>query len=40
MDLDPKLPKYYVSNTTACKTLREIEKSGWALKIKGKGAFV
>lgn len=39
MDLDPKLPKYYVSNTITRKTLQEIEKSGWALKIKGKGTF-
>ena len=28
-----------VSNTTARKALQEIEKSGWALKIKGKGTI-
>jgi len=32
--------KYQVSNTTARKTLQEIEKEGWVFKIKGKGTFV
>jgi GntR family transcriptional regulator len=31
---------YRVSNTTARKALLEIEKSGWAVRIKGKGTFV
>jgi GntR family transcriptional regulator len=31
---------YRVSNTTARKALLEIERSGWALRIKGKGTFV
>jgi len=31
---------YQVSNTTARKTLQEIENAGWAIKIKGKGTFV
>lgn len=32
--------KYEVSNTTARKILNEIERLGWAVKIKGKGTFV
>lgn len=32
--------KYHVSNTTARKVLQEIEKAGYAIKIKGKGTFV
>ncbi len=32
--------RYRVSNTTARKALLEIEKSGWGLKIKGKGTIV
>jgi GntR family transcriptional regulator len=32
--------KYRVSNTTARKVLQEIERAGWALRIKGKGTFV
>lgn len=32
--------KYNVSNTTARKTLNEIESLGWAVKVKGKGTFV
>ena len=31
---------YSVSNTTARKILNEIQSSGWAAKIKGKGTFV
>jgi GntR family transcriptional regulator len=31
--------RHRVSNTTARKALLEIEKSGWALKIKGKGTI-
>ncbi len=34
------IKKYGVSNTTARKILHEIENSGWAIKIKGKGTFV
>jgi GntR family transcriptional regulator len=34
------IKKYGVSNTTARKILHEIEASGWAVKIKGKGTFV
>ena len=32
--------RYRVSNTTARKALLEIEKTGWGLKIKGKGTIV
>ena len=32
--------KYKVSNTTARKTLQEIEHGGWATRVKGKGTFV
>lgn len=32
--------KYKVSNTTARKTLQEIEQTGWATRVKGKGTFV
>ncbi|NQU76148.1 MAG: GntR family transcriptional regulator [Planctomycetes bacterium] len=32
--------QYGVSNTTARKALQEIERTGWATKIKGKGTFV
>ncbi|MCK5135431.1 MAG: GntR family transcriptional regulator [Bacteroidales bacterium] len=31
---------YKVSNTTARKSLLEIELKGWAIRIKGKGTFV
>jgi GntR family transcriptional regulator len=31
---------YRVSNTTARKVLQEIEKGGWAVKVRGKGTFV
>lgn len=31
---------YNVSNTTARKTLMEIENAGWAVRVKGKGTFV
>ncbi len=31
---------YKISNTTARKSLLEIELSGWATRIKGKGTFV
>lgn len=31
---------YGVSNTTARKSLQEIENNGWVVKIKGKGTFV
>lgn len=31
---------YKVSNTTARKSLQEIESRGWAQRIKGKGTFV
>lgn len=34
------IARYGVSNTTARKTLQEIESAGWAVKIKGKGTFV
>jgi len=34
------IDQYGVSNTTARKTLQEIEQSGWAIRIKGKGTFV
>lgn len=32
--------KYGISNTTARKSLQEIELRGWATRIKGKGTFV
>lgn len=32
--------QYAVSNTTARKSLLEIESKGWAQRIKGKGTFV
>ncbi|WP_273275553.1 GntR family transcriptional regulator [Maribacter polysiphoniae] len=31
---------YKVSNTTARKSLSEVELQGWAVRIKGKGTFV
>jgi len=31
---------YKVSNTTARKSLQELELNGWATRIKGKGTFV
>src|SRR6056297_1099317 len=31
---------YSVSNTTARKSLLEVEMNGWANRIKGKGTFV
>lgn len=31
---------YRVSNTTARKALQEIERAGWATRIKGKGTYV
>lgn len=34
------IKKYNVSNTTARKSLHEIELKGWATRIKGKGTFV
>ena len=34
------IARYGVSNTTARKALLETEKSGWVVKIKGKGTFV
>jgi len=34
------IKKYNVSNTTARKSLLEIELKGWATRIKGKGTFV
>ena len=34
------IKKYKVSNTTARKSLLEIELKGWATRIKGKGTFV
>jgi GntR family transcriptional regulator len=34
------IEQYEVSNTTARKTLLELEKSGWAVRIKGRGTFV
>lgn len=34
------ITKYAVSNTTARKTLQEIERSGWVTRIKGKGTYV
>lgn len=32
--------KYGVSNTTARKTLQELERAGWVTRVKGKGTFV
>ena len=34
------IKKYKISNTTARKTLLEIESQGWGRRIKGKGTFV
>ena len=34
------IDRYGVSNTTARKALMEIERSGWAVRIKGRGTFV
>lgn len=34
------IKKYNISNTTARKSLHEIELKGWASRIKGKGTFV
>jgi len=34
------IKKYNISNTTARKSLHEIELRGWATRIKGKGTFV
>lgn len=34
------IERYSVSNTTARKALQEIEKAGWAIRIKGRGTFV
>ncbi len=34
------IKKYNISNTTARKSLLEIELRGWATRIKGKGTFV
>ena len=34
------IKSYKVSNTTARKSLLEIELNGWAARIKGKGTFV
>ena len=34
------IKKYQTSNTTARKSLQEIELKGWATRIKGKGTFV
>ena len=34
------IKRYEVSNTTARKSLLEIESRGWAQRIKGKGTFV
>lgn len=32
--------EYRVSNTTARRSLQEIERAGWGTRIKGKGTFV
>jgi GntR family transcriptional regulator len=32
--------EYGVSNTTARRSLQEIERAGWGIRIKGKGTFV
>ena len=34
------IEKYSVSNTTARKSLHELEKAGWVTRVKGKGTFV
>ena len=34
------ISRYRVSNTTARKALLEIERAGWAIRIKGKGTLV
>lgn len=34
------ISRYGVSNTTARKALLEIERAGWAIRIKGKGTLV
>jgi GntR family transcriptional regulator len=34
------IDRYGVSNTTARKALQEIERAGWATRIKGKGTYV
>lgn len=34
------IEQHKVSNTTARKALQEIERSGWATRIKGKGTYV
>jgi len=34
------IKKYEVSNTTARRSLQEIERAGWGTRIKGKGTFV
>ena len=34
------IKKYRVSNTTARKVLSELENSGYATRIKGRGTFV
>ncbi len=34
------IQKHRVSNTTARKVLNELEKGGWATRVKGKGTFV
>ncbi len=34
------IKKYNISNTTARKSLQEIELRGWGTRIKGKGTFV
>lgn len=34
------IEKYKISNTTARKSLHEIELRGWVTRIKGKGTFV
>jgi len=31
---------HHISNTTARKVLNELEKGGWAIRVKGKGTFV
>lgn len=34
------IKQYGVSNTTARRSLQEIERAGWGTRIKGKGTFV
>ena len=34
------IKSYNISNTTARKTLSNLEKQGWVVRIKGKGTFV